>query len=123
MGHHRFEGHGRCYATFRAAEMAKDDDSSAFVGELQQGWGDALDAAGITDLAFRKRHVEIDADENSLSAYLDIIKRAEATHGHQARSESTQHGSDIAHAVGKAPFIVVPGKDAAEGAVDHRGAT
>ena len=122
MGHHRFERHGRCYAALGAAEMAKDDDSGTSVGELQQGRGDALDAACIADLAYRERHVEIDADENSLAAYLDIIKRAKAAHGHQTRSEPTQHGSDIAHAVGKAPFIIVPGKDAAEGAVDHRGA-
>ena len=88
--------------------MAKGDYSGAFVSELKQGRGDALDAAGITDLAFCERHVEIDADKNSLSAYPDIVKRAKAAHGHQARSEPTQHGRDIAHTVGKAPFIVVP---------------
>ena len=108
-------------APFGTAEMREKDHLPALVGDLVDRRQDALDAGRIGDPAVLHRNVEIDANEDALSLDVGLVERAESGH-RAAPSDQLRHGDGgIRHAVREAPFVIVPGQHADEGAVHHLG--
>ena len=94
------------------AEMREQDHLAALVGDLGDGRRDALDAGGVGDLAVLHRHVEVDAHSTRLPFTSASIEGAERAHGRarQCGSDQLAHrDGGVGHAVGEAPFVVVPG--------------
>jgi hypothetical protein len=67
-------------AALRPAEMREDDDFAALVGDLGDAARGGLDARRIADLAVRHRHIEVDADEDTLVLHVDVVESAERRH-------------------------------------------
>ncbi len=114
-GGHRAEGKGRVGFAFGAVEMAADDDFGAFVREFADGGGEALDAGEVGDFAVLDRDVEVGADQHAQAGDGDVVE------GLGCHLEGPEQGSGVGHAVGKAPFVVVPAHDAGQRAVHHCG--
>ncbi len=107
-------------------------DLGAFPRKSGDGRQHARDAGRVGDGAVFDRHVEVDADQHALALHVDPVDGPDAgevetarralpsARAMTARSYQPTHGDGrVGHAVGEAPFVVVPGHDAAERAVDH----
>ena len=64
-------------ASLRPAEMRQQDHFAALAGYLGDGSGDAFEPRGVGDPSIFHRHVEIDAQQDALALYVDIIEGAE----------------------------------------------
>ena len=128
------------------AEMREQDDLAALVRDLLDRRRDALDPRRVGDVAVLHRHVEIDAQAARACRRrrrhrgcgrlghvmlpakvkrLDWLPAAAEPEGRRrakTRSDQLAHRDRrVGHAVGEAPFVVVPGQHAHERAVDHLG--
>jgi hypothetical protein len=67
-------------ASLRPAEMRKQDDLAALVGNFGDGRRDALKPGRVGDAAVLHGHVEVDAQQYALGLYVDVIEGAEFVH-------------------------------------------
>src|SRR5262249_2784798 len=130
----------------RSAEMRGENDPGIVLERVTNRRHRGLDACGVGDAAvLRERHVEVDTDEDALTAQVEVVDRVHGGWGlgtgkrtadgerpegpswpyavgrppnSQLRADET---GDVSHALRETPFVVVPRKHLDEVAVHHLG--
>ncbi len=99
--------------------MGKHDHLGALVGQFADRRRLPFDAHHVGHASVFHRHVQIRAHQHALALHGKAIKRLKRIHG---RSDQLAHrDSGIRHAIGEAPFVVVPAHDLNEIPVHHLG--
>ena len=79
------------------SEMREQDDLAAFIGELGDRRGRALDARCIRHHSVLDRHVQVDAKQNPFAFHIDAVERSKS--GHRPPRSDRQSNLPIATAV------------------------
>src|SRR4051794_17354074 len=64
-------------ASLGSAEMRQQDHLAALAGYVEDGWNDPFQPRGVGDAAILHGHVEIDAHQQALALYVEVIEGAE----------------------------------------------
>ena len=96
-------------ARLRAAEMRQQDDLAALCRRSRRSSARARSMRGrIGDRAVLHRHVEVDPHQHALAGEVDVVEGAKASWLRRASDQLAHGHGGVGHAVGEAPFVVVP---------------